>query len=89
MLFKLLSEFLFPPFYQGVVQGRNVVLPKTELSLELGGLLCEVDLSIVDRLAALLDPQPVFMNHPSNMQLRMFKSCNPSIVVCFFISYSA
>ncbi|XP_020613758.1 autophagy-related protein 2 homolog A-like [Orbicella faveolata] len=64
----------------GVVQGRNVVLPKSELSVELGGLLCEIDVSIVDRLTALLDPQPVFMNHPSNMQSRMFKSCTPSLV---------
>lgn len=64
----------------GVVQGRNIVLPKLDLSLELGGLLCELDVSIVDRLTALLDPQPVFMNHPSNMQSRMFKSCNPTVV---------
>lgn len=64
----------------GVVQGRNIVLPKLELSVELGGLLCELDVSIVDRLTALLDPQPVFVNHPANMQSRMFKSCNPSSV---------
>ena len=58
-----------------------MVLPKSELSLELGRLFCEVDVSIVDRLTALLDPQPVFMNHTSNMQSRMFRSCNPSVVV--------
>ena len=57
------------------------MLPKLELSVELGGLLCELDVSIVDRLTALLDPQPVFLNHPANMQSRMFKSCNPSSVV--------
>lgn len=61
------------------------MLPKSELSLELGGLLCEIDVSLVDRLTALLDPQPMFMNHPSNMQSRMFKSCNPSIVVCSIV----
>ena len=60
-----------------------MVLPKSELSLELGGLLCELDVSIVDRLTALLDPQPVFMNHSSTMQSRMLRSCNPSIVVCY------
>lgn len=64
----------------GVVQGRNIVLPKLDLSLELGGFLCELDVSIVDRLTALLNPQPVFMNHPSNMQSHVFKSCNPSVV---------
>lgn len=58
------------------------MLPKSKLSVELGGLLCDIDVSIVDRLTALLDPQPVFMHHPSNMQSRMFKSCNPSLVVC-------
>ena len=57
------------------------MLPKSELSVELGGLLCELDVSIVDRLTALLDPQPVFMNHTSNVQSRMFRSYNPSIVV--------
>ena len=57
------------------------MLPKLELSVELGGLLCELDVSIVDRLTALLDPQPVFVNHPANMQSRMFKSCNLSSVV--------
>lgn len=64
----------------GAVQGRSVVLPRSELTLELGGLLCELDVSIVDRLTALLDPQPVFVNHASNMQSRMFRSVNPSIV---------
>ena len=57
------------------------MLPKSELSLELGGLHCEIDVSIVDRLTALLDPQPMIMNHPSNMQSRMFKSCTPLLVV--------
>ena len=33
--------------------------PKTELTIELGALRCEVDISIVDRLYALLHPQPV------------------------------
>lgn len=61
-----------------------MVLPKSELSLELGGLRCEIDVSIVDRLTALLDPQPMIMNHPSNMQSRMFKSCTPSLVVCSY-----
>lgn len=62
------------------VHGRSVDVPKSELSLVLGGLLCELDVSIVDRLKALLDPQPVFMNDASNMQSRMFRSCNPSLV---------
>ncbi|XP_029191275.2 LOW QUALITY PROTEIN: autophagy-related protein 2 homolog A-like [Acropora millepora] len=62
------------------VQGRSVVVPKAELSVELGNLLCEFDVSIMDRLTALLDPQPVFVNQPSNMQSRMFRSCNPSLV---------
>lgn len=79
------NRFLSPFILQGVVQGRNVVLPKSELSLELGSLLCELDISIVDRLSALLDPQPLFMNHGSNMQSRMSRSCNPSIVVSVFI----
>ena len=79
------DRFLSPSILQGVVQGRNVVLPKSELSLELGSLLCELDISIVDRLTALLDPQPLFMTHGSNIQSRMFRSCNPSIVVSLFI----
>ena len=78
------NRFLSPFILQGIVQGRNVVLPKSELSLELGSLLCELDISIVDRLTALLDPQPLFMNHGSNIQSRMFRSCNPSIVVSLF-----
>ena len=69
-------------FSQNAVQGRSVVVPKAELSVELGNLLCEFDVSIMDRLTALLDPQPVFVNQPSNMQSRMFRSCNPSLVVC-------
>ena len=79
------NRFLSPSILQGIVQGRHVVLPKSELSLELGSLLCELDISIVDRLTALLDPQPLFMNHGSNIQSRMFRSCNPSIVVSLFI----
>lgn len=80
-----MNRFLSPSILQGIVQGRHVVLPKSELSLELGSLLCELDISIVDRLTALLDPQPLFMNHDSNIQSRMFRSCNPSIVVSLFI----
>ena len=87
MLYSICSnkfpDFTFIlPLFQTAVHGRSVDVPKSELSLVLGGLLCELDVSIVDRLKALLDPQPVFMNDASNMQSRMFRSCNPSLVVC-------
>ncbi|XP_032229224.2 autophagy-related protein 2 homolog B isoform X2 [Nematostella vectensis] len=62
----------------GVIQTRNPILPKTELSLELGKLCSEVDITIIDRLAAIIYPESLYSTQSPTQHSRMFKSLNPT-----------
>jgi hypothetical protein len=67
--------------FKGGIQARNAVLPKIELSFEIGKLCSEVDITIIDRLEALFNPRPLYSTQSSATHSRMFKSLNPTSIV--------
>jgi len=60
---------------------RSSSLPKTEIEVELTHCLCEVDITLVDRIHALLNPRP-FTTRPTNSVYRSFQYSAPMQVSC-------
>ena len=50
--------------FQGSIQGRHSVVPKTEIDLQLGDVDVEIDLTIIDRLHGVLYPSSSTADQP-------------------------
>jgi len=60
---------------------RSSSLPKTDMEVELTHCQCEVDITLVDRIHALLNPRP-FTTRPTSSVYRSFQYSVPLQVSC-------